>query len=1215
MGSGPEGAAMASHVGLLFEILQDLGNEELKQFQWFLRQPGIVDGFPGIPKSELEEADRQDTVDLMVQTCGLPAALSVTVEVLKKISRNDLVETLSKSASKTNNVAADVAGTPEITGASVTSAAQAEDLLVPRPKPPRHITWYQQKLQSNLHNKFMCTPEGTSKQKDKKLLDEIYTELYIIDGNDVDVNRQHEVRHIEMTSRKLEETKRPILHNDIFKHPSGESTPVRTVLTNGIAGIGKTFLVYKFILDWAERRANQDVHLIFPFTFRQLNLLSRRRFRLAQLIHGCIRESRDITEEALDYIFTNLQASGNTNYDKSKFKLLFVLDGLDESRLELDFSEKEERSVNEPLLVSELLANLIKGRLLPSARLWVTTRPAAANQIPLDCVDIMTEVRGFTDPQKEEYFRKRFSNEEQAARILSHIRMSRSLHIMCHIPVFCWITASVLKQIFEKDERKEIPQTLTEMYTKFLVFQIKQMEQKYEKKNVSVIQSLAKLAFHELERGNLIFYETDLRDSGIRLSEASVYSGVFTQIFKEEDGLNEDKMFCFVHLSIHEYLAALSVILSVINDERDVVAKAQKPFQKLQQFFKKPSVTEVCMKAVDKALQSPSGHLDLFLRFLLGLSLKSNQDLLHGLLKEKESRADCQKVLVTYIKKKIRENPSPERCINLFHCLSELKDSSLVEEVRHYLRTGSLSAAHLSPAQWSALVFVLLSSDEDLDVFDLKKYSRSEEVLLRMLPLVKASTTARLDQCQLSLKSCVALASVLSSSSVKSLDLSFNKLEDSGVLSLSEGLEPPHWKLETLKLSGCGLKEWSGAAFASVLSIKTSSIKYQDQSDGGKKIEVKQILRSSKLEPGEEDDEQLRRFSWITEGRFRNVGEYCSLTDLDLSLNNLNDYGLQLLCDGLKSPHCRLESLRLSLCNLTHRGCKYLASVLSSKPSSLKKLDLSNNALWSSGVQLLCDGLESPNCALETLGLSGCLITEEGFAALASALSSNPSHLRELDLSYNHPGEVGMMLLSAGLDNPAWKLEILRIDHSGETKFLPGPQQYACELKLDPNTVNDRFTLSEGDRQVMNVMQEQMYPDHPDRFEFRNQVLCTTGLTGRCYWEVEWKGEVSVGVSYRGIGRKGQQNDSLLGLNDQSWCFDCNKNTAWHDSECTVCSTAPASRFLRVGVFLDWPAGTLSFYYVSSNTMTHLHTFLCTFTEPVYPALRVFGTYSYALLC
>uniref|UniRef100_UPI003AB0E66C protein NLRC3-like n=1 Tax=Centroberyx gerrardi TaxID=166262 RepID=UPI003AB0E66C len=496
---------------LLYGTLGHLGDEELKGFKWFLQQADLLEGRPAIPKSRLEKADRLDTVDQIVQTYN-QHSLEVTKEALKKIKRNDLVESLSNTSSG------------------------LKDLLVPTTEPPQLITWYQCRVQSNLQDKFICTEEGLSEMEDKKLLDDIYTELYITDGRVIHINSQHEIRQIEMASRNPAGSEKPIKPSDIFKHPSGKYKPIRTVLTNGIAGIGKTFLVNKFILDWAEKRANQDVHLIFPFTFRQLNLLTGERLSFAELIHRCIRETIDIKQEALNYIFTTLHKSGNKNYDKSTFKLLFVLDGLDESRLQLDFKANEKRSIDvtKSTGVEVLLTNLIKGKLLPSARLWITTQPAAANRIPREFVNMVTEVRGFTDPQKEEYFRKRFRDEEQASRIISHIKKSQSLHIMCHIPVFCWITATVLEDVLNTSERGDLPKTLTEMYTEFLVFQIDQTKEKYGTEiSIQYIQSLAKLAFHQLEKGNLIFYEKDLKKSGIKFNEASVYSGVFTQIFKE----------------------------------------------------------------------------------------------------------------------------------------------------------------------------------------------------------------------------------------------------------------------------------------------------------------------------------------------------------------------------------------------------------------------------------------------------------------------------------------------------------------------------------------------------------------------------------------------------------------------------------------------------------------------------------------------------------
>uniref|UniRef100_A0A3P9NCG1 NACHT domain-containing protein n=1 Tax=Poecilia reticulata TaxID=8081 RepID=A0A3P9NCG1_POERE len=509
------------------------------------------------------------------------------------------------------------------------------------------------------------------KDLQQRLVD-VYTEVYVAAGRDVHINTQHEVRQIENVLKPAGET--AVKPRDMFSHPSGEYQPIKTVLTNGIAGIGKTFLVQKFVLDWAERRSNQDVDLIFPFTFRQLNPLRAERLSLAQLIHE------------------SLQSSGNSNFDKSRFKLLFVFDGLDESRLHLDLHVDDVRSVDptKTNTADVLLRNLISGKLLRSARIWITSRPAAANQIPGRFVSSVNEVRGFTDLQKETYFRKRFRGEEQAEQIVAHIQASRSLHIMCHIPVFCWIAATVLEDVLKTRGTAELPNSLTDMYTEFLVFQIHHTKQKYgSQTSLHYIRSLAKLAYQQLEKGNLIFYKKDLIESNVDFKEASVCSGVFTEIFKEVRGRKGKDQMIYIN----------------------------------------------------KALQSPNGHLDLFLRFFLGLSLSSNQDKLKELLNLTVCSLETKQKTVQYIKKKITENVSVEKSLNLFHCLNELNDRSLVEDIQRYLSSGRLSADQLSPAQWSALVFILLST-EDLDVFELQKYSTSEEGFLKLLPVVKASSRA-----------------------------------------------------------------------------------------------------------------------------------------------------------------------------------------------------------------------------------------------------------------------------------------------------------------------------------------------------------------------------------------------------------------------------------------------------------------------------------------
>nr|XP_055051022.1 NACHT, LRR and PYD domains-containing protein 3-like isoform X2 [Misgurnus anguillicaudatus] len=1016
-----------------------------------------------------------------------------------------------------------------------------------------------------MKTKYESLFEGIKQQENQTLLNRIYTQLYIIEGESEGVNEEHEVLHMEKNTRTQHLQDTTIYCNDIFKPlPEPEyktekrrerKDKIRSVLTKGIAGIGKTVSVQKFILDWAEGTANQDVDFMFVLPFRELNLIQDEQYSLHKLLLDFHPELQDLDSKIYD-----------------KCKVVFIFDGLDENRMTLMFSDAEKVSeVTETSSVPVLISNLMKGDLLPSALIWITSRPAAANQIPFTYINRVTEIQGFNDPQKEEYFRKRISDEHQAIRIISHIKKTRSLHIMCHIPVFCWISSTVLQNILKQDNGgAEIPKTLTEMYIHFLLIQINMKNQKYNDKdpgklllsNREVIVKLSELAYKQLMKGNVMFYEEELRE--IDITDASVYSGICTEIIKEESVMHQRKIYCFIHLSFQEFLAAFYVLYCYLMKNAESLRSILK--NKCDYFKYLPediALNQLLESAVDEALRSKNGHLDLFLRFLLGVSLEPNQRLLQELLTHTVDSSESIKKITQYLKDKIKYNDDEllaDRSINLFLCLLEVNDQTLYSEIEEFVRSDKHSENLLSTAHCSAIAYMLQMSEEVLDEFDLKKYNTTEEGRRRLVPAVSNCTRALLQNCNLTGECCESLSSFLqSSNSLRELDLSKNDLQDAGVKLISDALKSHKCALHILRLAICNL---TGECCGSLSSC----------------------LQSSK----------------------------CLLRELDLSNNDLQDSGVMLISDALKSHNCKLEILRLSMCNLTSECCKNLSSSLQSLNSSVRDLDLSNNDLQDSGVKLISDALKSSDCKLHTLRLSGCMVTDEGCCYLASALSSNPSsHLRELDLSYNHPQHSGVQMLSQRLDK-------LNVDHGGKFRISAGPRKWVYNLTMDPNTAHPHLMLSEENRKITNVKDPQLYPDHPERFDEDPQVLCRESLTGRCYWEAEWsRSRVYISVAYKSIDRKGTTLKSTFGFNEKSWTLDCsdNKLTARHNKESTLIPV-PSPRSNRVGVYLDWSAGVLSFYSVSdTQTLTHLHTFNTTFTEHLYAGFMVFDSNSSVSLC
>ncbi|XP_040036323.2 NACHT, LRR and PYD domains-containing protein 3 [Gasterosteus aculeatus] len=599
------------------KTLRKLPERDLKEFKMRLWKR-----YPQSFNTHSQSMDMVDLVDRLLECFSLDVSLHITKILLEEIGKNTMIDYLQTLCIR-NEV--------------------------------RH------NLSETLKMKYGKVCDGPV-QGEKRPLDEVFTDLYITSTCDNGPNIEHEVLTIEKLDSNTNDAKL-LSTKDILSTESLEHTHCNLMLLSGLPGSGKSMAVRRLILEWIEGKSHQHVSLMFPLPFRELKQFENSPVSMMEILQTLYPETKKLREE---------------DYRCDDCKIMFIFDGLDEYSGALDFHYAFPLSdLSESTTLNVIVVNLLRDKLLYQGLFLITSRTQLKRSIPWDTHYEEIDVRGFLDPQKNEYFRKRFKDPDQAARVIAYVDSSRTLRIMCHLPLFCSLVGDEFQHIFgEPAAPAQPPSNIAYMYTK-LLSALTRRRRKHRApdlspdKEIEFFMKLGGLAFNMLEQGQFKISRYDWKELGIPVEEAVINSGLCTQYLTCPIVLHHENYISFIHPTVQEYMAALYAFLSFTNQGKNIFVRHVRG--RVKGFFKVPTVIDLFKSAVDSSLRCEDGKLDIFTRFLLGMGLKTNLELLQPLctctVKWPTFAADA----VGFIRERMRGNVSQGRKTHLTRCLDELR--------------------------------------------------------------------------------------------------------------------------------------------------------------------------------------------------------------------------------------------------------------------------------------------------------------------------------------------------------------------------------------------------------------------------------------------------------------------------------------------------------------------------------------------------------------
>ncbi|KAM5141333.1 NACHT, LRR and PYD domains-containing protein 3-like [Mantella aurantiaca] len=918
---------------LILYSLENLKEYDFKRFRDKLSDFSYGSKLP-ISKGKLENADCITTKDLLIDTYGEEQALDVTTKVFTLINLMGPANNLQERRTQNGFCSS-------------------------------HAEWRKRYMESMKKN-FQRIKEHNTPRGNTASLETKYNKVQLRQGPQIIDENMHEIlnsgrRNLHILKKNSDDF--PLTIQMLFDPDEHGFTPEIVVL-QGPAGIGKTWTSRKMMLDWASGNLYQEkFDFVFHLSCRELNNINGNIKLVGLLYRTCKLQCSDELVSILE------------DPDRHR-KLLFIVDGFDEFRWTL---EEESEVCHDPFEETHkdlLLQRLLRKQVLKDASLIITTRPLALGKLHSFVDDARhVEVLGFTKKDHEKYFYNFFRNKSDAEKALRIIKENDILNTMCAVPIVCWIVCTVMKIPEERDMGSMQYKTVTSIYLLYLKALIKHHARSQP---VHIcLKKLCALAKEGILNQKILFEMEDLDRHGLSLSEVeSVFLN--ESIFQKD--IDTEFCYSFIHLSVQEFLAALYYVL-------DDGAGNEEGTTGLREGT---SISEICKGSSFSATFLGHKHLKLTLQFLFGLfnekevtnfstktgikiSLPDKRAMEKWLVRELGDRPRILSFEVisclyeTQDKDMIRRNLTSELKIygtcydgfwtgknysqQLYYCLTtrarfqSLSFIDLTLDPRYLTMLSSL----LHRCHQLSFQNVKVHCEDSLEEDKLPQCNEVPETSANLSWLTRPQsniTSLKFSYYGLTALSCNYICSFMRKNKLlTSLDLSDNNLGDQGVNILCRELKDLSCALQELRIQEC------------------------------------------KLSPSCCDD---LRSLLIT---------HRSLTSLDLSTNDLMDSGIKLLCEGLRDPHCNLQDLNIQRCGLTHLSCDDLRSVLIAN-RSLSKLNLTMNNLEDSGIKLICEGLKHPDCTLQELRCEYCQVTSLCLEDVYSAISTNRT-LRTLEIRFD----------------------------------------------------------------------------------------------------------------------------------------------------------------------------------------------------------------------